>query len=230
MDFCNAPEQILEAFQPYYETACLQDVTQVDAWYDLFEALKISPWFQWQDVTDFAATFYDQHQPQAAINNALQPIAARWLAAYKKATQALEQADKTYQAAAQSQDTMHINHARFALDDIKDQQAELRRFKQDLTRYVRLYDFLSQVYDTQDADMAHLHLFAKHLRVLLREAKQDEPAIDISGVQLKAYRISKQKQQALQYKKPRKTITLHPCKQALAKAKPLRSKRRIYPR
>ncbi len=45
LDFFNDPEDILAAFQPYYQTAELADVSNPDQIFDLFEKLKASKIF-----------------------------------------------------------------------------------------------------------------------------------------------------------------------------------------
>jgi type I restriction enzyme R subunit len=45
LDFFNDPEDILGAFQPYYQTAELADVSNPDQIFDLFEKLKASKIF-----------------------------------------------------------------------------------------------------------------------------------------------------------------------------------------
>ncbi len=45
LDFFNDPQDILDAFQPYYQTAELADVSNPDQVYDLFEKLKCRRYF-----------------------------------------------------------------------------------------------------------------------------------------------------------------------------------------
>ena len=40
LDFFNEPDEILESFQPYYQTAELADVTDPDKVFELFNKLK----------------------------------------------------------------------------------------------------------------------------------------------------------------------------------------------
>ncbi|MEX5538967.1 hypothetical protein ABFV54_28075, partial [Pseudomonas syringae] len=50
LDFFNEPEEILNAFQPYYQTAELADVSNPDIVYDLAEKLKAAHIFLMAEV------------------------------------------------------------------------------------------------------------------------------------------------------------------------------------
>ena len=67
LDFFNAPEDILEAFQPYYQTAELADVTDPQIVFDLFEKLRASGIFLWSEVEQFCAAFFTKNKSNAAI-------------------------------------------------------------------------------------------------------------------------------------------------------------------
>ena len=53
LDFVNEPDEILGAFQPYYQTAELADVTDDQKVFDLDEKLRASGIFTWTEVEQF---------------------------------------------------------------------------------------------------------------------------------------------------------------------------------
>jgi len=67
-------------------------------------------------------------------------------------------------------------------------------FKKDLTTFVRMYEFLSQIIDYDDEELEKLWAFVKHLIPNLKEYVTKEP-IDISMVALTHYKLHKQEQQ-----------------------------------
>lgn len=63
LDFFNDPEDILAAFQPYYQTAELADVSNPDQIFDLFEKLKATKIFLWTEVEQFVEAFFTRTNP-----------------------------------------------------------------------------------------------------------------------------------------------------------------------
>ena len=67
LNFFNEPEDILSAFQPYYQTAELADVS--DLIFDLSEKLRAIGIFTWQEVEQFCDAFFVKSKSNAAIAN-----------------------------------------------------------------------------------------------------------------------------------------------------------------
>jgi type I restriction enzyme R subunit len=68
----------------------------------------------------------------------------------------------------------------------EDEQEEFRR---QLTKYVRLYAFLSQVLTFSDADLEKLYAFARHLRRVLPGEKTELPREVQQNIDMESYRI-----------------------------------------
>ncbi|WP_204369186.1 type I restriction endonuclease subunit R [Methylocucumis oryzae] len=64
LDFFNEPDDILQAFQPYYQTAELADVSDPDLIFDLYDKLRAANIFTWQEVEQFCDAFFCQKQKQ----------------------------------------------------------------------------------------------------------------------------------------------------------------------
>ncbi|MFP4147286.1 MAG: type I restriction endonuclease subunit R, partial [Halorhodospira sp.] len=59
LDFVNDPEEVRKAFEPYYNTAELEDVSDPQVVYDLMRKLDAVQIYQWEEVEHFAQAFYD---------------------------------------------------------------------------------------------------------------------------------------------------------------------------
>ena len=88
LDFFNEPEDILGAFQPYYQTAELDDVSDPDLIFDLFDKLRAAGIFAWQEVEQFCDAFFVKNKSNAAIANICKPAVERWKIRYKSAIEA----------------------------------------------------------------------------------------------------------------------------------------------
>jgi type I restriction enzyme R subunit len=197
LDFCNDPEDILKAFQYYYEEAKLSDVTDPDQLYDLFEQLQASMYLSRDKVTDFAKIFHQTSKKQATLGNFLKPIADAWHRDAQTARDAKTQAEQALKAAKQTGDAIYCSQVQLQLDEAKQALASVESFKANLTSFGRLYGFLAQIYDGRDSDLENMDVFAKCLLPLLRDTANDHEDVDLTSVQMEAYRLSKQKQQQL---------------------------------
>src|SRR5690554_3598104 len=84
LDFFNEPQDILDAFQPYYQTAELADVSDPDLIFDLYEKLRAAGIFQWHEVEQFCNAFFVKSKSNAAIGNICKPAVERWTHRYKR--------------------------------------------------------------------------------------------------------------------------------------------------
>ena len=61
---------------------------------------------------------------------------------------------------------------------------------------MRFYEFISQIIDLDDPELEKFNVFARNLRPLLREDRQNED-IDLTGIELTHYRLKKQREYEL---------------------------------
>ena len=200
LDFFNEPNEILEAFQPYYTTAKLEDVTDPDLIFDLSEKLRSSGIFTWTEVEQFCDAFFVKNKSNAAIANICKPAVERWKKRYISAIDAFKQAKEMFERAKKSGDAVLMANTENSLKNCKAEKDTLEIFKKDLAAYVRFYEFMSQIVDYDDKDLERLSLYARNLRPMLRESIIEEDEIDIDNVVLQRYRIAKIRQQDLQLK------------------------------
>ncbi|MBR9829916.1 MAG: type I restriction endonuclease subunit R [Oceanospirillales bacterium] len=210
LDFFNDPQDILEAFQPYYQTAELTDVSDPNKVYDLFEKLKAQGIFTWTEVEQFTTAFFVPNKSNAAISNICKPAVERWQKRYANAVDAYKTAKEMFERCKASGDAVLIANAENSLKECKQEKDALEIFKKDLGTYVRFYEFMSQIVDYDDKELEKLSLYARHLRPMLREKVDEDDDVDLSNVTLSHYRLSKIKQQDLQLKEGQGEYGLEP--------------------
>ncbi|KXV78560.1 type I restriction endonuclease subunit R [Acetobacter cerevisiae] len=169
LDFVNDAGDILKAFKTYYETAELEATTDPNHVYDLRAKLDASGYYDELEVDRVARVEVDPKGTQAQLQAAIVPVADRLLKRYKAA-----QNDKI--AAEAQKDSTAIQAARDTLD-------ALVLFKSDMGAFVRLYAFLSQIFDYGNTDIEKRFLFYKRLIPLL-ELGRERDTVDLSKVTL----------------------------------------------
>lgn len=210
LDFFNDPEDIKAAFQPYYETAELADVSDPDKVFDLFEKITASDIIKWSEVNQLVEAFYSKHKSQAAISNICRPAVDRWRHQYQRATQEVQRFKALFERAKATNDAVLIANAENDLKGAKKAKDALILFKKDLGSFARFYEFMSQIVDYDDRDLEKLSLYARHLLPLLREDFNPEDDIDLSNIEMTHYRLSKLRQQDLKLEEHSEEYQLDP--------------------
>ena len=197
LDFFNEPEDILESFKPYYQTAELDDVSDPDLIFDLYDKLRAAGIFTWQEVEQFCVAFFVKNKSNAAIANICKPAVERWQKRYKSAITAYKQAKDMFERSKKTKDAVLIANAENSFKECKQEKDALEIFKKDLGTFVRFYEFMSQIVDYDNKDLEKLSLYARNLRPMLRESLLDDDEIDLTNVVMSHYRLSKIRQQSL---------------------------------
>lgn len=162
LDFVNDPQEVLDAFLPYYRKATLTATTDANLIYDLVAKLD-------------SAGIYDITEVEQAFDSAL--------------SGGLNVNSKVSAATAPAVDRFQKRWVAAVLDDDKDEQDELRLFKADVGNFVKFYDFISQARNLEDTDLPRRHYFFRRILPQLSTATILEP-VDISDVSLVGYKIS----------------------------------------
>ena len=197
LDFFNEPADILEAFQEYYETAKLLDISDPNLIWDIYDKLRATGIFLWTEVTQFSEVYFVKSKSNAAISNICKPAVDRWQKRYHQAKADFEKQKKLYDYAKSLSDPTFIANAEGEMKEAKKELDALGIFKADLVTFTRYYEFMSQICDYDSTDLEKLSLYARHLAPLLREEAPQEDPIDLTSVGLSHYRLSKIKQQNL---------------------------------
>ena len=191
LDFFNDPDEVLAAFQEYYQTAELLDVANPDLIWDLNEKLRSADIFLWREVLQFSEIFFVKSKSNAAISNVCRPAVERWQNRYEQAQADYAKHKKLFEHAKSLDDATFIANAETEMKESKLEMDALGLFKGDLVAFTRYYEFMSQIVDYDSHDLEKLSLYARHLAPLLREKTPDDDAIDLSSVELSHYRLSR---------------------------------------
>ena len=210
LDFFNEPDDILNAFQPYYQVAKLDGVSDPDLIFDLYDKLRAAGIFTWQEVEQFCDAFFVKSKSNAAIANICKPAVERWTIRYKSAMDEYKKAKDMFERTKKTGDAVLIANAENTFKECKQEKDALEIFKKDLGTFVRQYEFMSQIVDYDDKELEKLSLYARNLRPMLREAAIEEDDIDLANVVLSHYRLSKIRQQDIQLKEDAAGYELEP--------------------
>src|SRR5690554_5822890 len=210
LDFFNDPQDILDAFQPYYQTAELEDVSNPDHIFDLQEKLNSAGIYQRYEVDQYAEFFFTKSKSNAAISNICKPAVERWQKRYSSAVEAYKQAKEMFERTKKTGDAVLIANAENSFKECKVEKDNLEIFKKDLGSFVRFYEFISQIVDYDDKDLEKLSLFARALRPMLRETVIEEDELDLSGVVMSHYRLAKIRQQDIKLREEQGEYRLEP--------------------
>ena len=196
LDFYNEAEDIKEAFEPYYNTTEIEDVTDPNIVYDMQHKLDESDIFTTVDVENYAKAFFNPKGTQAAMSSAVKPAVDRYKNRYKLALENINGVKVNLAEAKKNKDDAEIHNYELDLKVANEDKNALDIFKKDLISFLRMYEFLSQIVDYADEDLLKLSAFVKALIPNLKTYDPKDP-IDISEVQLSHYKLHKQPKQTI---------------------------------
>ena len=194
LDFVNTTEEIKEAFEPYYNTTELDDITDPNIVYDLQIKLEGSHIFTPSEVESYAKAFFDPKGTQAQMSSAIKPAVDRYKNSYKDILQKIEQITVAINEAKSVGDERLLHNLELDLQEVNEAKSSLDIFKKDLIKFLRVYDFLSQIVDYGDEDLIKLSAFVRALIPNLKTYTSKDP-IDISAVKLSHYKLHRQKKE-----------------------------------
>lgn len=169
LDFVNDPAEILAAFQTYYRSAELAEVSDPNVIHELQNKLDQALIYEESEVDGAAkAWVFDEG------NN----ILTKWLTPAK------------HRYAGQYADAMAAGDAT--------KLEELVMFRKDLNSFIRAYDFLSQMINYHDTALEKRVIFFRLLAPLITAIEKDRP-IDLTGVKLSHYSLKAEDVEDLQY-------------------------------
>ena len=169
LDFVNDPEEVLAAFKTYHTTAELAATTDPNLVFNLRAKLDAAGHYDDFEVDRVVAVELKPDAKQSDLVAALEPVRDRLMKRYKVAQEALE-------AAKTKQDDK-------AAEDAQNELNALILFKGDLGAFIRLYTFLSQIFNYGNTAIEKRAIFYKRLLPLLEFGRERE-GIDLSKVVL----------------------------------------------
>ncbi len=177
LDFVNDPDEVLAAFRIYYETAELSGVTDPNLVYDLRARLDAEGRYDDNEVERVVLVELNPGSSQSELSRAIEPVADRLLKRYRAAMQAANSASELQDAGA--------------LETAQDEIKSLLLFKRNLGAFLRVYAFLSQIFDYGNTAIEKRAIFFRRLLPLLEFGRERE-GVDLSRVVLTHHRLKDQ--------------------------------------
>jgi type I restriction enzyme R subunit len=159
---------VLAAFKTYYETAALT-TTDPNLVYDLRSKLDASGCYDTYEVERVVEVELRAGARQSELEAAIEPVADRMLKRHQAARAAHTAATARNDAAAQQA--------------AQDEMDALLLVRSDMGSYLRLYTFLSQIFDFGSTAVEKRAIFYRRLLPLL-EFGRERSGVDLSKVQL----------------------------------------------
>ncbi len=182
LDFVNDPEEVLAAFKTYYATAELAGVTDPNLVYDLRAQLDAAGHYDDFEIERVVTAELRPDATQAELYAAIEPVADRLLKRHRAAAEARRAAIAAADAAAEKAGSEAL--------------AALELFKRNLGTFVKVYTFLSQIFDYGNTALEKRAIFFRRLLPLLEFGRERE-GVDLSQVELTHYRLRGDGKQAL---------------------------------
>ena len=152
LDFANTAEDIVEAFEPYYEATTLADVADPNIVHETMNKLDAAGIYQESEINGLVDD-YLAHKGHEALNKWVTPARDRFR---DREREAVEHNDK------------------LAVE-------ELQLFRKDVGTFLRQYDFLSQIVNYEDISLEKLSIYLRHLAPVIAESQLNHE-IDLSTV------------------------------------------------
>ena len=182
LDFVNDTKEVLDAFKTYHTTAELADVTDPNLVFNLRAKLDGAGHYDDFEVDRVVEAEMKPNAKQSDLVSALEPVVDRLMKRYKAAQEALKTA----------QEKKDQN----AIEAAKNELNALLLFKSDMGAFLRLYTFLSQIFDYGNTAIEKRSIFYKRLLSLLKFGRERE-GIDLSKVVLTHHNLKSQGEQPM---------------------------------
>ena len=197
LDFVNEPEEVLEEFKVYFQTAELAGVSDPNLVFEIMDKLNAVGIYQWIEVENFVEAYNNKRTKQDKLANICKPAVERFSVRYKEATHVMDIARAELEKAKAENNDKMVKFAENSVKNAKEARDIIDVFKKDLISFCRYYEFSSQIVDFDDFDLEKLSIFAKHLHPLLRfDVLQDD--IDLSDIAMTHYRLHEQREAGLE--------------------------------
>ena len=174
LDFANDAEEVLESFKAYHATAELTATTDPDLVFNLRTKLDSAGHYDQFEVDRVVVVELKPNAKQSELVEAITPVVDRLMKRYKSA-------QEEYRIALEKKNEEAKKKAKEELD-------ALVLFKADMGAFLRLYMFLSQIFDYGNTDLEKRALFYRRLVPLLEFGRERE-GIDLSKIILSAYTL-----------------------------------------
>ena len=189
LDFVNESDEVLAAFKTYHSTAELAATTDPNLVFNLRAKLDAAGYYDDFEVDRVVAVELNPNAKQSELVAALNPVQDRLIKRYKAAREILQAAQATLNAAQAKQDAKMV-------EDAQNELNALLLFKTDIGTFIRLYTFLSQIFDYGNSAIEKRAIFYKCLLPLLDFGRERE-GIDLSKVVLTHHHLKNHGKRAM---------------------------------
>ena len=194
IDFVNEPKTILDAFKQYDEGAELEAVQDINVIYDMKDILDDAGIYIFEDLESFKKArgkVVQVNQKDESLHKKLYSATQRPTDVFnnklKMLTDAIEKWDSAIDKAGKQGDTKAQVYAEKQRSELAMEREALMRFKTDLSRFVRTYNYVAQLLDLGDSELENFAAFAKLYSKRLKGISPEQ--IDLTGLVLTHYDI-----------------------------------------
>lgn len=194
IDFVNEPKTILDAFKLYDEGAEIESVQDINVIYDMKGLLDDAGIYIHDDLEAFKKVRGKVIQSPKKTENlhkklysATQRPTDVFNSKLKMLTDAIEKWDLAIDKAHKEGDKKGKNYAEAQRSEFAIEREALMRFKTDLARFVRTYNYVAQLMELGDADLENFASFARLFSKRLKGISPEQ--IDLTGLVLAGFNI-----------------------------------------
>ena len=197
LDFVNDTEEVLKAFRTYYSTAELANASDPNLVYNLRAKLDAAGFYDDFEVDRVVAVELKPNARQSELAAAVEPVVDRLQKRYKAAQEALR--------------TAQDQNNKPAIEAAKGELDALLLFQSDMGAFLRIYTFLSQIFDYGNTAIEKRSIFYKQVLRLLEFGRERE-GIDLSKVVLTHHSLKDQGKRPMSLATGDKAALLTPAK------------------
>lgn len=195
IDFVNEPEVILAAFKQYDAGAELENVQNLNVVYDMQAILDDADIYNSLDIAAFKKT-RDKSLTTGTVDSeihkklyaAIQRPTDVFNAKLKILNDSIAQLDKAIDQAYAAGDQIAQKQIEHKRSEFAKEREALMRFKTNLGRFVRTYNYIAQLINFGDAELENFAAFAQLLGKRLKGVSPEE--IDLSGLIMTGWNIA----------------------------------------
>ena len=209
----NEADVILAAFKQYDDGAELEKVQDLNVVYDMKDILDDANIYNQQDQEAFKKT-RDKSLLKGEVDQSMHKLlyAATqgptdvFNSKLKNLNESIEHWDNAFEKALALGDKVAQKQTDHQRSEFTKQREELMRFKTNLSRFVRTYNYIAQLISFDDADLENFSSFSQLLAKRLKGVSPEE--IDLTGLMIAGFSINPAEQQEDNDKEAEKLIPL----------------------
>jgi len=187
IDFVNEPDEIVGAFRQYYRLARIDDVQDPDVIYDLKQRLDAAFIYEPQEVAAFAAKIIKLKPNTDKLKAIIKPAEDRFNVRFDGVKKEIKRwSDEEKEAQARGDDEA-ARAAEAERTEAARQADEFLQFKERLTKFVRSYEYVSQLIELGDPELEAFAGFARLLAKTLHGLDREQ--VDLSLLQMTHFAI-----------------------------------------